>query len=485
MYEILHRFWEINYVPLYATYGQAFFILGMIALLSNHRQSSSPLARAIWLLGLYALTHAFRAWGVIFIPIQATYLPREVISTLEWIHLSLLVISFLFLMGFTVQLIVLTGWGPRALWGVPVVLGLGWVITVMVMYGVWNLGPAPTFRMGDILARYGIALPASLFASWVLWNYAVNLPPWTSRNNVRWFRALSLTFIGFALVDGLITPRADFFPANVLNYATVYRVTAIPIPFYRIVMALILAVSMRATINLFEEEMQQRIHILEQEHMLLADRERISRELHDHTIQALYALGLEVEMAANTLHRSPEQARQILEHIMERLNVIISEARAFVYNLRDGTTCSLPTLIEQAIDAFHAREFLNVQVEIDPSLQAWHPTPDQAQHLRAILEEALSNVIKHAQTKNVRITAADEDDSVILCVCDQGKGFDMARVEGGMGLRHMRERAHQMGGVLHVHSHPHEGTKVRIIVPVQRQEGNAYHEPAVASALSG
>ena len=465
MREWLRQFWEVNYFPLYGAYGLAWFILAMIALLNSRRRSQLPLARSIWLLGLYGLIHAVREWGFVFIPIQATYLSSDLVSLLEWAHMVLLPSSFLFLLAFTVHLAVLLDVGPRWLWILPGLIMAGWIGLVVLMYGVWRWNTAPIFRYADIMARYTMAFPAGIFLALLLWHHASLLPVWASEQNIRWMRALSLAFVGLALFDGLIVPRAEFFPANVLNYTLLLQATGMPIPVYRIFVALSLAASTWATVRLFEEDVQQRILALEQERVLLEDRERISRELHDHTVQALYALGLEVERASTLLLRDPLQARAILNQAMERLNEIIAETRTFVYNLRNNEATPFPQLVEQAIAAVGAREFLDVRVVLDDSLCTWQCPPDCARHILAILEEALSNVIKHARARSVTITAADEEDSVVLCVCDDGRGFDARAIHPGMGLRHMEERAHMLGGVLKVHSRPGEGTKVRLIVP--------------------
>ncbi len=465
MREWLRAFWQLNYFPLYAAYGQAWFVLAMIALLNSRRRSQLPLARSIWLLGLYGIVHAFREWGFVFIPIQATYLPPQAVSLMEWAHMAILPVSFLFLLAFTVHLAVHLGMAPRWLWILPGLIMAGWSLLILLMYGMWKWPTAPIFRYSDIMARYAMAFPSGVALAALLWYHASLLPPWASRKNVRWMRSLSVVFLIFAVVDGLIVPRAEFFPANVLNYTVLLHATGLPIPVYRILVALSMALSTWATVRLFEEDVQQRIFSLEQERVLLEDRERISRELHDHTIQALYALGLEIERASTLLFREPLQARGILARAMERLNEIISETRVFVYDLRNNDTIPFPQLVEQAIAAVSARDFLKVHINMDEALYAWRCSPECAHHLVALLEEALSNVIKHAHAQSVEIIAADEEDSVVLCVCDDGCGFDTRTVQRGMGLHHMKERAHMLGGVLSIRSKPGEGTKVRLIVP--------------------
>ncbi len=485
MREALRQFWEVNYIPLYAAYGQAWFVLAMVALLNNRRRSQLPLARSIWLLGLYGITHALREWGFVFIPIQATYLPRDIVNLMEWVHMVLLPVSFLFLLAFTVHLGVLLEIGPRQLWVFPGLLMAGWTGLILLMYGGWQWSTGQIFRYADIVARYTMALPAGVFLATFLWYQASVLPNWASRRNVRWLRCLSTAFLAFALFDGLITPRANFFPANWLNYSLLLEETGFPIPVFRIVVALTLALSTWATVRLFGEDVQQRIRALEQERVLLEDRERISRELHDHTIQALYALGLEVERATALISRDPVQAQGLLARAMARLNDVISQTRTFVYNLRANEPTTFPQLVERALSAVHARDLLEVRVFVDESLESAFCAADRAQHIVAILEEALSNTIKHAHAHSVEVTVSDEGDSIIVRVCDDGRGFDVEQIRRGMGLRHMEERARLLGGVLNVQSQVGQGTKVRLIVPRVGEVGEVAYVPRGEETVAG
>lgn len=478
MRELLYQFWQINYVPLYSIYGQAWFILGLIALIHSRRHSRVPLARSVWLLGLFGITHAFREWGFIFIPIQSQYLPATVVSVMEWTQLALLAISFFFMLAFAMNLIVSVGLGPSSLWVVPVLALIGWGSVVVLMYGVWEWGSAPTFRMADILARYGMALPAGLLAAWALWQQEDSFPYFLSQKNRGWLRNLSLAFLGFAVVDGFIVPKANFFPANMVNYTSLMQTTLIPIPAYRSILALWVAVATWATVRLFEEETRQHIRSLEQERLLLEDRERISRELHDHTVQALYAVGLEIEQVTHLIYRSPAMAQSRLQHVMEHINNIIAETRSFIYDLRKPERVSLPHLVYQALDDVHVHQVLDVDVFLDEKLEQWACPPHLSSHISAILEEALSNIVKHAQAHHVVIEGSNEDDTAILIIRDDGRGFDPEVVKHGMGLQHMQERARLVGGLVTVRSKPGEGTTVRVLVP-QCEDGD--HEPEARS----
>jgi signal transduction histidine kinase len=99
--------------------------------------------------------------------------------------------------------------------------------------------------------------------------------------------------------------------------------------------------------------------------------------------------------------------------------------------------------------------------------------PEQGQRLYRIAQEALNNVVKHAQTDRARVTLRFADDHTFLEIRDHGKGFVPERVgaEGThMGLASMRERAEQSGGVIQIDSRPGGGTRVLVEIPAPGRE---------------
>jgi len=97
-----------------------------------------------------------------------------------------------------------------------------------------------------------------------------------------------------------------------------------------------------------------------------------------------------------------------------------------------------------------------------------HPVADVEAALYFIAQEALNNALKHAQATAVIVQFLQEDNAVILSVTDNGRGFDLERVEssGGLGLTSLHERASQFHGKVEIQSAPGEGTKVHVCLPV-------------------
>ena len=103
--------------------------------------------------------------------------------------------------------------------------------------------------------------------------------------------------------------------------------------------------------------------------------------------------------------------------------------------------------------------------DVDPALP---PLSGQqtAQHLRALLSEAIANAIKHAGARRITVQARQADDGVHIAVIDDGQGFDPHTVETGRGLPGMRRRAAEMGALLTLGTEPGVGSRVGLLFPV-------------------
>jgi two-component system, NarL family, sensor histidine kinase DevS len=113
-----------------------------------------------------------------------------------------------------------------------------------------------------------------------------------------------------------------------------------------------------------------------------------------------------------------------------------------------------------------------VRLSYEQGRTAQRHTPDVEIALYRLVQEALTNVVKHAGAERVSITIADPEDDVgdiLVEVTDDGEGFDAETATGGFGLVGMRERVSLVHGELEVTSRPGDGTTVRARIPVQRQ----------------
>jgi len=196
--------------------------------------------------------------------------------------------------------------------------------------------------------------------------------------------------------------------------------------------------------------------------LVVQDRERIAKELHDGAIQALFAVGLGLQGAA-TLARDPELAARI-EGAVEELDRVIRDLRNYIFGLRPGILADrqLDQALRRLVEEFAQRTGVVAVAEIDP--QAAAALASSAGDVIQLAREALSNVSRHAAAATCRVSLRHEEAGVVLEVDDDGRGFDPDAVASGHGLGNLRERAAALGGQAEIASTPGQGTTVRATI---------------------
>jgi signal transduction histidine kinase len=193
------------------------------------------------------------------------------------------------------------------------------------------------------------------------------------------------------------------------------------------------------------------------------ERRRIARELHDETGQVLTAIKLELAELERLVAGSPagmEAARRAADLAGRALESIRATARGLRPAVLDdlGFIPALRTLAEE----FAGRTGVTVDLQAAPL--ARNPGPEVQVALYRVLQEALTNVARHAAAARVEITLAAEDGEVVLAVRDDGRGFEVGRATGpgdaGAGLAGMKERVVCAGGRFSISSAPGRGTRL-------------------------
>lgn len=196
---------------------------------------------------------------------------------------------------------------------------------------------------------------------------------------------------------------------------------------------------------------------------VLAERERIARDLHDHVIQRIFAEGLSLQ---GTLQRtrSPE-VRERLTRTIDTLQDIVQEIRTTIFDLQTGDTQTsrLRQRIDEAIDQQLGDAVLRTHVRISGPLSV----VDQrtAEHVVAVVRESVSNVVRHARAESMTVTVGIGDD-VVVEVSDDGVGLGDGDEADRSGLVNLARRAESLGGTLT--TPPRDGgTVVRWSVPLR------------------
>ena len=211
------------------------------------------------------------------------------------------------------------------------------------------------------------------------------------------------------------------------------------------------------------ERLQQQVESAEKE------RERWARELHDDALQGLAAIRISLATALQS--RGEDRAKRIewaAEDTVARLEQQINELNRLINDLRPaplerlGLAGALKALAEES----SARGALDVETTIELDDE---PDRDQERLIYRLVQEALTNVVKHASASRVSLTAKQSSSEIRISVRDDGDGFDSDAATSGRGLTGMRERIELLGGGIEVDSEPGKGTEIVARVPLRER----------------
>jgi signal transduction histidine kinase len=197
---------------------------------------------------------------------------------------------------------------------------------------------------------------------------------------------------------------------------------------------------------------------------VVQERNRLARNLHDSVTQTIFSMTLTAEAARLLFDRDSARATTQLDKLQELAKSALREMRSLVFELRPTVAAELGLIpaLRHHIITLERQHGLAVDLSVtgEPHLSGL-----QAQRLFRIIQEALNNVVKHAQTDRASVTLRFEDSRTFLQVEDHGQGFAPEAThtaEKHIGLSTMRERVEMMGGTLTIDSRPGEGTRVAV-----------------------
>ncbi len=201
----------------------------------------------------------------------------------------------------------------------------------------------------------------------------------------------------------------------------------------------------------------------------LEERNRLAREIHDTVAQGLTAITLHLETALALEASDSAKAHRNLDRALLLARANLEEVRRSVLDLRaaplDDRT--LPEALEVLLESFEDETGITTSLDVAPMLGELAPTFEAAAY--RIVQEALSNVRKHAAAHSVHVRLWRDPHAVHIQVADDGIGFDASRdamkLNQGFGLVGIHERARLLGGTMELLSTPGSGTRIDITIP--------------------
>lgn len=224
-------------------------------------------------------------------------------------------------------------------------------------------------------------------------------------------------------------------------------------------------------VEALRQEVSERIQAEEKQiSMVLEERTRIARDIHDTLAQGFTGIVIQLEVAEDALADDPEAARAHLLRARNLARESLAEARRSVWALRPQIL-DKPDLVS-SIASLVSELTREAPIPIEFT---HHGTPrpliyEMESDLLRLCQEALTNALKHARAANLRVALTFDPQHVQLCVEDDGQGFapSMQPHALGFGLQGMQERVARLGGQFTLASQPGQGTRLMVMVPVPK-----------------
>ncbi|MBI4319151.1 MAG: sensor histidine kinase [Chloroflexi bacterium] len=384
----------------------------------------------------------------------------------------------------------------------------------------------------DIWARYLLYLPGSVLAGLAMLSQrpvfkAMRLPALTR------YSLWAAVIFGFnAFVAGLVVPPGRPLTASVLNYASFFAVTLVPPQVFRAMAAVGITYCIVRILSIFEIQQRRQLERADRERFeaqqnaleaqllakrqleewnkeleagieqrsmeieernkqlaILEERDRIAREMHDSLGQILGYLGLKIIEVERWLSNEEQaKARAGLREMAGAVRGACADVRESILSLRTGLSDGgLFEALDKYLSRFGDQAGVRTEMVLGEGVELQLSPIAEVQLLR-IVQEALTNVRKHAGAQRATVTFESVEDGIRISIEDDGRGFEMAQVSQQkgrrFGLHTMRERAEEIGARFSVDTAPGQGTKVIIVIPKaefgRSANGNRNHDRAIS-----
>lgn len=476
-----------NIIIIYFLYGLSFYSMGLAVFIETGHSSELDFANALPLLAGFGLLHGSLEWFEMFLNLNSHLLDDPIGNWLVLMRLILLAVSFLLLLAFGARLIV--GPGQRR-----TILFVMMIVTVIWGGGLFWLvltkpDGAELMATIDVYTRYALAIPGTVLTAWGL---VLQCRRFRSQGMQCFGNNLLLAACAFAIygaVGNLFSPSSAIFPASTLNADPYVQWFGLPIQVFRAFMACLIAIFTIRSMRGFEVENRRRIEELQEARLaeqqrleavraeLLhrnvraqeSERQRIARELHDETGQTLTALGMALRGLSETIASDQERAIQQAKQLENLAVSGIDELQRLVSGLHPPQLDDLGLVPAIRWWSRETEQLSGLPIEVTSRENGSELSPDIRIVFFRIAQEAITNIIRHANATKASVSLDNTGNRLRLRVKDNGKGFNVNETLNAappnypsLGLLGMIERAALIGGECKINSNPGEGTEVDV-----------------------
>jgi signal transduction histidine kinase len=472
--------------------------MGLLVIMEGNRASDIRLRKALRPLAGFGILHGMHEWVEMFDQIQQ--LVGHIAPVIpQFMRLALLAVSFVSLIAFGTYLLAYTEATQRVIMLVPISLEAIWVFGLASFRGHYPTDSI--WAVADAWTRYTLAMPAGVLAAigLVVQQRAFRRSGLVSFGRDALWAAVAFAWYGVVgqfFVQATVLP-----PSNIINDELFLRIFGFPVQLFRAAMAVAASIFVIRFLRAFQVESEQKIIELQAARLEEAqkqeelkgelfrrvveaqesERQRIARDLHDETGQALTAIGMGLRglSTALTNQRNRDQAVKTLRHLESMAADSLHELQRLIADLRPShlDDLGLPAALRWYAGIVQERTGMKIMVDIEGDELPISSTLKIS--IFRIVQEALNNITKHAHAKDVFIKLEYRPGQVVVSVRDDGVGFDLDTVRlsrlrrPSLGLAGMQERAALVKGEVSIQSSPGQGTLVEARLPLQFEESEA------------
>lgn len=483
---------DISLIVIFFFYGLAFFSMGIAVIIEGDRSADERLRLALRPLAAFGIIHGLNEWIDMFELIGLDFHSLWGVYLWHGIEIGIMAFSFISLAGFGFSLLTPNLKVRRLALLAPLTLTSIWAFGVFMLIRTYPIDLSSNHAVIDAWTRYSLAIPAAISAASGLIAQQRAFRRAGMAEFGRDALGAALAFLWYGVIGQLFASPSRLWPSTYLNSDLFLHLFNFPVQLLRAAMALLVAIYVIRFMRAFDEELRQQIEELREAQLkesqeretlrgeLLrrivaaqeAERQRIARELHDETGQSLTAIGLGLRSVSTLMDRNPEKAKQNLRKVEMLSSNALDELQRLIANLRPAHLDDLGLAPALRWYVNEVRPHINFELKLRVNNESDRKLPDPVKIATyRIVQEAITNTLKHAQADNMVIDICFAPKEIGLVLQDDGVGMSAYHLQEmqtqSWGLLGMRERTTLLGGSFFMETAEGEGMILVITIPYE------------------